>query len=414
MKALGLVCISLVFIKLMSIYRSGETLSIPYYLIFFGLFTGYTILCDMFKTQIFEGRELKYFYSEPIWLTFIALIIVENVSYPHKLMVIAKGILSFTLVIAAIVSIIQISNPLFFINNNVMIDGISFERIRQYYENATIADVGSRANLSKVNRFLDGYRLSIFSFIGELSVGIDTVAICSILIAWKPVKTLNRGVAALSTTIIVFLSSSRWIMLNCFICLSQIIWSSKNRLVSLFYFFISIIFLIIISIAVATYMGIDVEKYFSERLMSDSALTRFLAFEVFFKVFPDNLFFGTGGVDTDKMIRLIGGRSSQIHVGFLKLFFYYGLFGGTLYLSFMVSLLMRLQKMAKYSGFWGGFYALLTFFVANLTLVEFSLFYYGPLLAIIFANHFYWKKKSYDAGGKFNLRKSIHNLSMPK
>ncbi|WP_170863173.1 O-antigen ligase family protein [Pseudozobellia thermophila] len=412
MKALGLVCVSLVSIKLILIYKSNETLSVPYYLIFFGLFTGYTIICDMFKTQIFEGRELKYFYSEPIWLTFIALIIVENVSYPHKLMVIAKHVLGFTLVIAAIVSVIQVSNPLFLINNDVLIDGLPFERIKQYYENATVSDVGSRANLSKVNRFLDGYRLSIFSYISELSVGIDTVAICSILISWKPIKVVNTGVAALSTTIISFLSSSRWIMLNCVICISQIIWSSKNRLLSLFYFFISLVFLILFSIAVASYMGMDVEKYFSERLMSDSALTRLLAFEVFFKVFPDNPIFGTGGVDTEKMIRLIGGRSSQIHVGFLKLLYYYGLFGGTLYLSFMVSLLTRLYKRAKFSGFWGGFYALLTFFVANLTLVEFSLFYYGPLLAIIFSNHFYRRKKLCEGGESFGLRESIDNLSI--
>ena len=89
------------------------------------------------------------------------------------------------------------------------------------------------------------------------------------------------------------------------------------------------------------------------------------------------------------MERLIRGRTSQIHVGYLKLFYYYGLVGGLLYLAFLASLMNRMWKIARQSNYWGGFFAILAFVVANLTLVELDLFYHGLLLALIFSNHFY-------------------------
>ena len=216
--------------------------------------------------------------------------------------------------------------------------------------------------------------------------------IFSILVAWRPINLLNRGVVTLTAAIVSFLSSGRWIIVNFFVVASQIIWTGKNKLTNLLYFLLSSTGLLMTIGLIANFMGLDVEQYISERLMSDSALTRVLAFEVFFEVFPDNPIFGTGGVDTEKMVRLLAGQSSQIHVGFLKLFYFYGLIGGLLYLSFMVTFLIRLRKMARYSGYWGGFFAIFAFFIANLTLFELSLFYYGPLLAIIFANHFYFNK----------------------
>jgi len=182
------------------------------------------------------------------------------------------------------------------------------------------------------------------------------------------------------------------VILGFIVVASQILWVPKNKLTNLLYFvFFGVVLLLTLGL-IANFMGFNVERYVTERLLDPSASSRLLAFEVFFEVFPDNPIFGTGGVDTEEMVTLLGGKSSQIHVGFLKLFYYYGLIGGILYLSFMVTFLIRLRKMAQYSGYWGGFFAILAFFIANLTLFELSLFYYGPLLAIIFANHFYFSK----------------------
>lgn len=391
-KTFAFICLGYLLYRIFEIYKTGLNLVMPYYVIFFGLFTGYTLLCGMFMSDYFAERGIKYFYSDSIWLTFIGFIIIENTHFSHTWLLFARKILVFTLILASVVSIIQISNPLFFVNDKFFVKGLSYDRMTEYYENMSSAEIGSMGEAGYVDRFLKGYRLSIFSYIGGLSVGIDTIAIFSILVAWRPINRVKNGVLTLSAAIVSFLSSGRWIILNFFVVASQIIWTSKNKLTNLLYFILLSTVVIIIIAFVAKFMGLDVEQYVWGRLMDEGASTRVLAFQVFFEVFPDNPIFGTGGVDTEKMLRLLGGNSSQIHVGFLKLFYYYGLIGGIIYLSFMVVFLQRLQKMAKCSGYWGGFFAILAFFVANLTLFELSLFFYGPLLAIIFANHFYFNK----------------------
>lgn len=389
-KILGLICLSFLFYRIFEIYKTNSNLEIPFYVVLFGLFMGYTLLCNMFISGYFEERGIKYFYSDPIWLSFIALLVVENTNFSYNSLGLVKKVLIITLILASIVSIIQISKPLFFVNNEAFVKELSYDRMAEYYDNNALNT--SAKDRGKVFRLLSGYRLSIFSWINQLSVGIDTIAIFSILIAWRPINRINRGVVTVFAAIVSFLSSSRWIMLGFLVVASQIFWTSKNKLTSLIYFIFSSVALLISLALIASLLGFDVEQYISERLMDDSASTRLLAFEVFFKVFPDNPIFGTGGVDTEEMVRLLGGQSSQIHVGFLKLFYYYGLIGGLLYLSFMTAFLIRLRKMAKHSGYWGGFFAILAFFIANLTLFELSLFYFGPLLAIIFANYFYFNK----------------------
>ena len=66
-----------------------------------------------------------------------------------------------------------------------------------------------------------------------------------------------------------------------------------------------------------------------------SAGTRILAVYMFLEFFPENPIFGTGGVMKADLVRAIRGRSSQIHVGILSLFYYYGLVGGFIYLFFL-------------------------------------------------------------------------------
>ncbi len=388
--ALGLICVCFLIYKFFEIYITGSNLVIPLYVTLYGLFAIYTLFCGIFITDYFSQRGIKFFYSDPIWMTFMAFIIVENVYFSNKFLKLGQNVLRITLIVAAVVSLIQVVNPLFLVNDQFFIKGLSYERMENYY--ATGNHGLSQASVGSVGRFMDGYRLSIFSYINERSIGIDAIAIFSILVAWRPIHLINRSVVTLSAILISFLSSSRWIILGLIVVASQILWLSKNKLTNFLYFILGTISFLVILVLVAHFIGFDVENYIEQRLLAESALTRILAFEVFFEVFPNNPIFGTGGADTAEMVRLLGGKSSQIHVGFLKLFYYYGMIGGILFLSFMVAFLIRLRKMAKYCGYWGGFFAILAFFVANLTLFELSLFYYGPLLAIIFANHFYSKK----------------------
>ncbi|MGS0525509.1 O-antigen ligase family protein [Zobellia nedashkovskayae] len=329
---------------------------------------------------------VKALYSNSILLTFYGLFIVENTVFPKYWLRIGVKILSVSLFFAAIVSIIQIKDPLFFARN-IYVKGLTFEQLVEYYNSH------GYESTARIRRFLTGYRNSIFSYINLASVGIDGIAIFSLLIAIKTKSKLRILFFVIFAGLVSFLSSSRWIMLNFLIVASQSVWLSKNKVSGILQFVVyslGILTLLFISLYA---IGFDIESFIENRLMSKSADTRFLAFEVFDRVFPENPIFGTGGTDTELMVELLGGQSSQIHVGYLKLFYYYGLIGGVLYLGFLGTLLIRLWKMAKASNYWGGFFALFAFAMINLTLFELSLFYYGLMLAIIFANHFYREEK---------------------
>ncbi|MFC2149025.1 O-antigen ligase family protein, partial [Bacteroidota bacterium] len=382
----GFICLCLLIIRLFSIYSSAKNLLIPNYVILFGVFTFYTILSSIFvSNELIEEGAFKYLYSNSFLLTFFAFVVIENTSFPPSWMKIAIKVLGFTLIIAAIVSVVQIFEPLFLVKGKSLIKGLSFERIEEYYRNNPEEETGS------ISRFLSGYRLSIYSYINGISVGIDTICILSLLIALKSQNWVKTGVWVVAAALVSFLSSARWIMLNFLVVASQIIWISKNKLLNTFKYVLFGVMIIIFLVPIIEYSGMDIQKFIEERLLSKSAYTRILAFEIFSKVYLDNPIFGTGGVNTPKMERLISGRTSQIHVGYLKLFYYYGLVGGVIYLTFLASLLNRLWKMAQRSNYWGGFFAFLAFAIANLTLVELDLFYFGLLLALIFSNHFYYE-----------------------
>ncbi len=380
----GFICLSILLIKLYAIYSAGENLVVPSYIAIFGVFTAYIILSSIFVSDLFiEKGAVKYFYSNSFIMTFVGFLIIENTCFPKKWIKLAIKILGVVLIISAIVSVIQIFEPLFFIKNRSVIEGFSYDRIAEYYDN------NPEEETSSMSRLLDGYRSSIYSYISGLSVGIDTMAIFSLLIALKTKKWVKTALWVIAAALVSFLSSSRWIMVNFLIIGSQNIWISKNKILNTVKYGLYGLTLLVFLVPLLEFSGLDIQRFTEERLTDNSASTRILAFEVFSKVFPDHPVVGTGGVDTQEVQRLLGGRSSQIHVGYLKLFYYYGLIGGLLYLAFLFALLKRMWHMSRSSNYWGGFFAILAFAIANLTLVEFSLFYHGLLLALIFSNHFY-------------------------
>lgn len=390
--AFGFFNIFFLIYRLIYIYRNGINLKLPYYVVIFGIFTFYAVFSHAFlSNELKTDGIFKYLYSNQYLLTLIVLVIVENTTFPPKWISWAIKILFFSLIVAAIVSIIQIFDPLFFTKNSNLIQGLPFDRFEDYYRN------NPNNVTSDVSRIFEKYRFSIYSYINEISVGMDSLAIFSLLIALKSYRWLRSLILVAAAAIISFLSSARWIMLNFLVVASQNVWIGNRIKILNFvkYGFYGIILLLLL-LSLMKFTGINIEQFTQDRLLSKSANTRIYAFEVFTKVYPDQPIFGTGGVDTPKMQNLIQGRTSQIHVGYLKLFYYYGLFGGVLYLSFLASLLIRLWKMARGSNYWGSFFALMTFAIANFTLVVFGLNWsYGLILALIFSNHFYENRNDY-------------------
>jgi hypothetical protein len=86
---------------------------------------------------------------------------------------------------------------------------------------------------------------------------------------------------------------------------------------------------------------------------------------------------------TDEVLNLLKGRSSQLHVGYLASLYTFGIVGSLFLFSYWVTLTTDMFRTAKKSGFYAGFYAMLTFLVANLTLVSFTIHYYGLILSLL-------------------------------
>lgn len=122
--------------------------------------------------------------------------------------------------------------------------------------------------------------------------------------------------------------------------------------------------------------------------MEGSAGTRILAFKLFFEFYPEKPIFGTGGIQTEELIKARAGRTSQIHVGFLSLFYYYGAVGGIFYILFLYHLFKRLHYVARNTRFWGSFFAMMAFVAANMTLVSLDVFKMGVILALVFHKYY--------------------------
>lgn len=378
----GLVIYGLGAELLITKFRNNENLRLPGYLLLLGLFTLYIFISKIFISDVvIETGLITYLYRDGFLRATVTLLIIENTRFDRKALDTSLKVLFWILIAAAGVSIIQIDNPLFFRNGGWLNGYGSFEQYEQYLQNL------GPFYIDDVRPVKEGYRYSIYSWISGISVGLDALAIFSILLGIRTLPKLKRYFLIISAGLVSILSSSRWIMLNFIVIFYQRILGKSNRI----FYSLQLIFTLAIILATvaltANFLGVDLNQFFKNRLLDSSAGTRLYAFEVFNKVFYDQPIFGTGGVDTPKMLMLIQGKTSQIHVGWLKLFYYYGLVGGVIYIVFIISLLRYLYQLAITSNYWGSFFALLAFVLANFTLVELSVFYHGILLAMIFSRY---------------------------
>jgi hypothetical protein len=95
-------------------------------------------------------------------------------------------------------------------------------------------------------------------------------------------------------------------------------------------------------------------------------------------------------------VRELADRSSQIHVGYLSLLFYYGIIGGLLYFGFVYYFTKSLYSRAKVHGYFSPFYSWIGFLMANLTLSYFIPYEAGIFLVLLLDKYYMiiYKSKS--------------------
>jgi hypothetical protein len=177
-------------------------------------------------------------------------------------------------------------------------------------------------------------------------------------------------------------------MLGVVILSGQIIIENRDKIKSSIRYISTALLLGVILYFAFTYIGYDFVDFFNERLFAEGSFTestRYRAFDNFVYFFPQQPIFGTGvhlTYEIAEASRMVG--SSQIHVGYLSHLVSYGIVGSLLLFSFWFLLAKSLYNTAIKTGYWGSFFAFIIFLFAELTLVNYSIFFTGIIFALVF------------------------------
>ena len=373
------VMVVLCILPLPFIYLNSFNLKIPLYLKVMILFMCYTVISDIFIAE--KTIDVKYFYSNLVIGSVFILIIIENTFVTEKFFKILFIINHIVLFIAFVVIIIQqFVNILFFVDPTCY----------QYLLSETYSDT----------------RLpSIYTWVGWISsLGLGFFPILALTISHH-LKNNYKGIfyLFLMGAIVAFLSKSRYIYVN-YLTLFIMIpiywglnWGSFFKYLTIFIIFISALYF------GSKVIGLDTDKIINERvleknkggMLAGDAGTRIFAFKVFNKLYFKNPIVGKGylhsfsaGSKDYELVRTLQGRSSQIHVGYLSLFYYYGLIGGLIFLAFLFFITRETFISAKMTIYWGPFFAILQFLLTNLTGVRFDVFIMGIVIAMVYHKYY--------------------------
>lgn len=378
-KVIQLLCFVGAF--LIFLYRSDKNkIVFPAYLLFYLFFIFY----EFYSAFIQLDREFKliYLFSNRLVGGFLIMFIIENIQIPEGYFKRIFNVSKILLVLAiAVILIQQIVNPNFFLRTDLV--------------NQMHLTTGSEDRL-----------LSIYSWLGLLSIGFSFVPIF-FLVVEDSEKRNKRGTMLwiLAGLMFALLCKSRWVMVySSLVFVIYYLNHKRNILKKLRFFAILPVVLLVGYVSLDT-AGVEIDEIIQNRVLEKnkggltkgSASTRLLAFEAFDRFFWENPIFGVGNIKYGmggtgrqdyKLERFLAGKSSQIHVGYLSLFYMYGIIGGLIFLVFLFLLLSKLYRDAKLTGRWATFLGLLGFGLANFTLVEFSVFEMGLIITLAANKYF--------------------------
>lgn len=369
-------------VALLIIFRDNTNpLKFPKYLIFYFLFILYIFYQTFF--QLDRDFKIKYLIQLQLIGGFNLMFIIENISITKKQFRFILSVSKKILIVAILVIIYQqVIDPAFLLR-------MDFGEIDE------VISWGSTQNRL----------LSIYSWImGYLPIGFSFVPIFLLIVEDLDKKKKEILIWVIAGFIFAFLSKARWIMLNTLLVFFLLFINHKNKKQQLIKLLFFVPLFYIGSIFLLESIGVEATHIVNERILEKdtrynqtTGSTRLLAFEAFNKLYWDQPFFGKGdikygmggtGKHDYKLQRFLAGRSAQIHVGYLALLYNHGLMGGLFFLTFLYLLMNKLYKNAKKTKKWAPFLGLFGFVLANMTLVTFSVFQMGLIIALV-ADRFY-------------------------
>ncbi len=370
--------LSIILLPIALYFVTSTKKRLPNYLLWLIAFALYHVASSFINNTIPATDSKVYWLLTDFQIFACALlIVVENVDFEEEFIILMNRNILLIVILSFIVSIIQIKDPTFFFNT--MID------MTLYVGEGDIRIV------------------SIYSWVDPNSGGVTFPILIAILLNFYTTKSKAFPLIILCGIIVSFLSKARYTMISTIIAFSQIFLNRKQsfqKLISLILVFAVSIYLIVFA---AGEFGFNIQEVISNRILEKesemgSAKARITSYEVFMQKFPENPLLGVGPETRQDVLDLLGDIPA-IHVGYLSYLYFYGITGCFfLFLAFYY-LFKDAWFVGKKFGFWGGFYGLLSFAVANLTFVYFNFSEMGIVLIIIYQRFYKSKYSSVNNDG---------------
>lgn len=359
-----------------------NSIKFPNYLKFYLLFVLYVYYSAFFQL---EGKFKTIYLVDKLAGAFNILFIIENTSISKKYFDLLLRICKKVLVIAIGVIIIQqLYDKNFFLRQDML----------------------SKSSISGTEDRLQ----SIYSWVGILSVGLGFIPV--LLIVVERLERTNKKIIVwiIFGLLYALLTKGRWMMINALLIFVILIVNKRDKFKHILKYIILIPLISITLYFTLNAVGINVKSIVEERVLEkgegsdkNSASTRLLAITVFNKFYWKNAVFGVGdqkygmgssGRHNYELSKALGGKSSQIHVGYLSLFYTYGVIGGTFFITFLILIMRKLYKDAKQTTLWGPFLGILGLVFANFTLVYFSMLEIGLVFSLL-VNKYYIEQNQF-------------------
>jgi hypothetical protein len=343
---------------------------LPFYLLFFIIFTGYH-LASVIITNTFPPDTNKFYYilSQPHLLACVFFIVIEHTVFDNPFIEKLNRLIFLIVILSLVVSIIQIKFPSFFFN-------VALDLESGYRDERRCASIYSWTNLN--------------------SLGISFPILISILVSFYQKNKSTLSFIVIAGIIVSFLSKARYVMISGIVALSQLFFNAKISAIKKASFVLMLFVGIYFIVVTANNIGYNINDVIENRILEKdndmgSAKARIRSYEVFKVVFPKNPWFGVGPETRKEALDLLDGEVTIIHVGYLSYLYFYGIVGFSILLSSIFFLFRDAWKVGKRDNFWGIFYGLISFCLANITFVYFNFSEMGIVISIIYLRYFKYR-----------------------
>jgi hypothetical protein len=341
---------------------------LPPYLLCLILFTTYHLVAVFINDTVPKDSNAVYFIlADANVFACILFIVIEYTHFEEWFIKIMSRNILFIILISLVVSVIQIKNPLFFFNAALDPEG---------------------KNVLEENRLS-----SIYSWISLNSAGITFPILIAIALSVYQAKKSVVPFIVICGIVVSFLTKARYVMISALIALSQLFFNRNKPVSKRITSLVLLVSGVVLIGLTAQRFGYDINDVINKRILekeSDmaSAKARVLSYEVFLIVFPQNPWFGVGPETKADVVEMLQGEAPTIHVGYLAYLYFYGILG-SIFLFLSIFYLLRDAWIAgKRFNYWGSFYGLISFVLANTSFVYFNLSELGIVLAVIYIKYY--------------------------